>query len=213
MQKAIETHHISYNPEIKVKIPLELHHEIHETTPNKSKLSILMRQYDKLTKLLVMTKNWSSAFRKEFGDVLLVDLSQIESERRKIMKVIGGLITDELKKVSHIKGFGVRCLAGILAYANPQDFHCMTAFLYYCGFRGGKYHRYNRRVKASVWISVRSLIMAKDERYYSLYLKIKKRLVGEHPDFSKGKLDRMARNRVATLLLKEIYKLTVGERV
>lgn len=207
--KAIETHHISYEPEITVDIPLELHHEIHGTVSNKSKLSILMRQYDKLTKLTVMVKNWSKAFKKEFGEQnLSFGLQSIDSKREKILSLIKDEFGElEFEIINSINGMGVRFFAGIIAYANPIEFSSLRKFLSYCGYRGYcKFtNRYNRNVKTIVYQLVTDLIMHKNERYYPLYKKIKTDLQNKYPSYSKGKIDGMARNRVGTFLLKEIY--------
>jgi len=203
-------HHISYNPPVVVVVCQKCHEKIHGNIPVISDLNLKMRQYDMLVKFSVMQRNWFHAFRKTFSlNPIRLDLKQIEKEKRKIMKETKGMLKEELAKVKHIKGMGAVLLAKLLAYAHPSRFPSLRKYLVYCGYKQAAKvtGRYNRRVCGLVRQMVNSVIRYKDQNYYSLYLKIKKDLAERHPDYSKAKIDGMARNRVGTFLLKEIYKI------
>lgn len=210
-----EIHHISYEPEITVDIPLELHHEIHNTSPIRTELTNLMRQYDKLTKLLIMNKNWEKAFRKEFGDTLVVNLEQIQQERKKILRMVKQFLKEDLKKVSHIKGLGGCYLASILAYAHPKRFSSLRKFLCYCGYKEHSFKhtkKYSRKVHSIGFMIAKSVIMKKDPKYYKIYLEIKESLREKHKNKPKIATERMARNRLVTLVFKEIYVIFGQEK-
>jgi hypothetical protein len=156
-----------------------------------------------------MNKNWLRAYERSFGLNPIGELKQIDKKKQNVIKDIKSILKDEVKKVKHIKGLGPRYLAGILAYAHPNRFPSLRKFLVYCGYKQSAKvtGRYNRKVCGLVNQIVRSIIIKKDKRYYSLYIKIKDELARDHPDYPKGKIDGMARNRVGTFLLKEIYNI------
>jgi hypothetical protein len=163
-----------------------------------------------LIKLSTMIKNWFHAYRRTFGlNPINLELKEIEAKKKSILKDVRGMLKEEHKKVKHIKGFGVRYLAGILAYAHPNRFPSLRKFLVYCGYKQSAKvtRKYNRKVCGLVNQLVKSVIMHKDEKYYPLYLKMKGDLAKRCPTYSKKKIDCMARNRVGTFLLKEIYNL------
>jgi len=200
-------HHVSYNPPIVIKIPHRIHQEIHGITPKISDLSLKMRQYDKLVQLSVSIKNWMRAYEREFDEVPIdVGLEIIEAKKKELLKEVEKLIKDKIKKVQHIKGLGVRYLAGLLAYAHPKDFPNVGRYLYYCGYtKASKLtKRYNRKVCGLVFQIVETMIKCKDPKYYPLYLKIKSELPREYP---KIKRHRIAVNRIGTIFLKDFYHL------
>ncbi len=129
------------------------------------------------------------------------------------MKEISCSIKVEREKTRHISGFGPRYLAGILAYAHPKRFASLRKFLFYCGYTQAskKLKKYNRKIKPIMYLLVRQVIMRKDTKYYSLYLIFKQHLSQKHPSESKKVIDMMARNRLATYLLKETYELFGAE--
>ena len=203
MTKIIEEHHISYKPEIVKKTPRKEHQEIHGIVPNATALSIKMRQYDEITKLIVMKQNWLRFHEADFGVVPDIGLEYSLKLKKNILEDVEEMIKEELKKVKHIKGVGVRYLAGILAYAHPNRFPSLRKFLFYCGYTeaSNKLKKYSRRIKPIINQAVKNLIMHKDKKYYSLYLKFKQDL-GNH---------YKAINRVGTYLLKEIYLIFNAE--
>lgn len=203
-------HHIRYSPPEKVIVCQKCHEKIHGNIPVASDLNLKMRQYDMLTKVAVMNKNWVSAFKRTFGmNPIQLDLKAIEKEKKKVMKDVKGMLKSELKKVEHIKGLGPRYLAGLLAHAHPNRFPSLRKFLVYCGYKQSAKvtKRYSRKVCGLVHQIVVGVTMHKDKRYYPLYLMVKKDLTERYPQYSKGKIHGMTQNRVGTFLLKEIYEI------
>lgn len=208
---AIENHHVDreHYPKLTVKTPRKEHQKIHGILPVDTLLSKKMRQYDALTKLIVHMKNWQTSFNKDFGNSPYIGLDGIEKCKQQLMKEICSIVKVERNKVRHIKGFGPRYIAGILAYAHPQRFTSLRKFLFYCGYTQAsrKLKKYNRRIKPIMHLLTRQVIMNKDEKYYQVYLKVKDDMRQRHPNKGKGGIDQMARNRLGTYLLKEIYEL------
>lgn len=166
-----------------------------------------MRQYDKMVKLSVMIKNWMKAYKREFDEEPIdVGLKQIQKKKSEVMKEVKPMIKEQLKKVEHIKGLGPRYLAGLLAFAHPKRFPNIGRYLYYCGYtKASKItKKYSRKVSSLVYQIVRSLIRRKDEKYYSLYLKIKEEQLEKYSPIQRH---RIAINRVGTTFLKEFYQL------
>lgn len=205
----VDKHHISYSPPITQLIPHREHQEIHNNSPVFDELNLKMRQYDKLVQLTTAMKNWIYAYRKEFGEDPIIDISLAEVIKKKILREVKFMVKADLQKVKHIKGLGPRYLAGLLAFAHPSRFRTLHRFLLYCGYKGSV-TRYRRKTKSLVYQIVGNLIMKRDSKYYSLYLRIKHKLSQRFPTYRKGRIDRMARNRTGTLLLKEIYFLFRG---
>lgn len=205
-------HHVSYKPPIVKLIPHQQHQEIHGKVPIITNLSLKMREYDRVTKACVSFKNYSFSFRREFNQDLPntgIIIKGFEDQKRQILKSIRPMIKNKLKRVKHIKGLGLRLLAGLLAYADPIRFPSLRKFLHYCGYKKSskKTKRYNRKVSSVVYQIAISLVMQKDEKYYPLYLKLKRDLEERFPNYRKSKIDGMAKKRIGTFLLKEIYNI------
>lgn len=203
----LDRHHVSYSPPKVVLIPHRGHQRIHNNLPIINPLNLKMRQYDKLVNLCRMIKNWTKAYKREFGEEPIdVGLAELERKKKEILKEVKLLIDDDLAKVQHIKGLGVRYLAGLLAYAHPNRFPNVGRYLYYCGYTNASKitKRYSRKTSSLVHQVAVELIRGKDPKYYPLYLKIKE----EQPkDFPKIKKHRIAINKMATIFLKEFYYL------
>lgn len=208
-KQSIERHHVSYKPEIIEDIPRRKHQKIHGNIPIDTPLSRKLRQYDAITKLVASMKNWVKAHEKDFGERPDIGLEHAKELKKQLMKEIKEMIKEDLKKVEHIKGLGVRYLAGILAYAHPNRFPSLRKFLFYCGFKQSSriLKKYNHRIPSLVHRIVVKLIMNKDSKYYPLYKQIKKQLAKKNPDYTKAKINGVCMNRVGTLLLKELYGL------
>lgn len=208
--EGLEIHHTKggKNPETTI-ISRKEHQKIHGTIVINTDLSKIMRQYDALVKMSVMQQNWLKFHRIDFSETPDIGLDKtLELKRKKILEA-KKIVRADLLKVKHIKGFGPRFLAGILAYADPNRFPSLRKFLHYCGYKSSsrKTKKYNRKVCGLVGRLTISVIMKKDKKYYSLYRKIKADLEKKNPNYTKGKIDGMAKNRVTTFLLKEIYNL------
>jgi len=202
---SFDKHHIT--PTEIVLVPHKQHQKIHNNVPINTEINLKMRQYDKLVQLSIMLKNWKTSYEKEFGcNPIDIGLEQILNKKKELLKDAKVLIKDDLRKVKHIKGLGTRYLAGLLAYAHPKRFRNLHRFLLYCGYKGNNL-KYSRKVKSIIHQVVINLIMHKDKHYYALYLKIKNDLNKKFPKYRNGRIDGMARNRVGTFLLKEVYTL------
>lgn len=113
---------------------------------------------------------------------------------------------DEMKKFSgHIKGLGVRHLCVLLSEASPTRFPTVSKFLSYCGYKASvkKTKKYNRVAKSTAFQIAQETVMHRDKKYYPLFVEIKERFKsnGDKPIVAQAK----ALNRIATLILKEIY--------
>ncbi len=186
-------------------------HEL--STPERKDLQVtfLMSRYLHFMKDCARFKNRQKAYEKEFGEnetyaEILVMLEQKKSEA---LKKVKPLLKQELAKVADIKGIGLRLLAGLLATAHPKRFPTLSKYLSYCGYKASSWRdgrgNYSRVAKTLAWQISKSLIMHKDENFYPLYVKVKADLRSKHPDFSRGKTNGMAINRLSTFILKELY--------
>jgi len=217
-----ERHHVEREPfEITERIPRLKHQQIHDNVPNKTELSVLMRQYNAPTKLFVMTNNWTKSHKIDFNVEIDIGLNNIKKLRREKLKEIKTIIYELLPLTEGIKGFGIKSLAGILAYANPNRFPTLSKYLAYCGYIDNVYYRdpkkgytkgnlrrhYLPKAHSIFWVIATRTIIFRDERYYSLYLKMKQDLCGKHPNYRKIAIHKMAVNRVATFICKDIFKL------
>lgn len=215
-QEAIENHHPDrkQHPKLTVKMTRKEHQTLHKIEVHNTPLSCKMREYDKVNTILVTMKNWSTAYQKDFGKTPNIGLEQASQLKKTLTKELIILVKSELPKVEHIKGIGPRYLAGILAYAHPSRFASLRKFLFYCGYTEAstKLKKYNRRIKPIIHQLTRGVIMCKNKKYYPLYLKIKEDLSRRYPDRCKKIIDVMARNRVGTYLLKEIYEVFRGRK-
>lgn len=171
----------------------------------------VMGQYVHLMTDHVRFKNRETAYQKEFGqsEVYKETVAILDKGKKEALRKVRPLLTDELKKVDDIQGLGLRFLAGLLAVAHPKRFPTLSKFLSYCGYKSSSWQggrgNYNRMAKTIAWQMSKSVIMHKDKRFYPLYLQLKKDLSIRFPEYRKVKLDGMARNRLSTFLLKELY--------
>ena len=208
--KYLDKHHVSYDPSKTHMILHKEHQKLHGNVAIISDLTLKMRQYDKLVKLSVMLKNWLKSYQREFDlNPIDIGLEAIENKKQELMKDAKSMITDDLEKVKHIKGLGIRYLAGILAYAHPSRFASLRKFLHYCGHKQSSKvtNRYSRKICSLTRQIAISLIRQKNPIYYPLYLKIKGDLSKRNPNLRKVVIHEMALNRTGTFLLKEIYQI------
>lgn len=174
-------------------------------------LKFLMKKYMTFLVDCARFKHRQVSYEKEYGEfeVYTEILNILEKKKKEALSKVKPLLEEELKKVQDIKGIGLRFLAGLLAVAHPKRFSTLSKYLSYCGYKesswqGGK-GKYSRIAKSLAWQMVKSLIMHKDSKFYPFYLHLKGDLRERFPSYSKAKLDGMARNRMATFLLKEFY--------
>ena len=215
MQVALENHHPNKEeqPTLTVPISHKEHQNIHGNIPIDTPLSNKMREYDKVNTILVTMKNWSTAYQKDFGKAPNIGLEHAVQLKKTLSKELREFVQIELPKVKHIKGFGPRYLAGILAYANPSRFPSLRKFLFYCGYKQAsrKKKRYCRRIKPIMYELVGQIMKHKDPKYYPLYLKFKAEAKFKFQNKPKIKHHMIAINRTATFMLKEIYQIFGGK--
>lgn len=191
--------------------------ELEQKEKKQIELKYWMSVYNQLTKDSVRIQHIIKSFQREFltepPPLYQTLLSSLEKQKKEILDKTVPLVEDETLLFSHIKGVGKRYIAGLLAVADPRNFKTLSMYLLYCGHKEDSFkktHKYSRQAKSLVWQMVKQLIMAKDENYYKAYLMFKKYLAEKHPDFSKGKINGMAMNRVGSFLLKEFFDVLKG---
>lgn len=174
-------------------------------------VNFMMKRYLHFMKDCARFKNREKAYLREFGENQAYSniLEILEGKKKEALKKVKPLLKDELRKVEDIKGVGLRLLAGLLASAHPKRFSTLSKYLAYCGYKSSSWQngrgKFNRIAKTLAWQMTKNVIMQKDAKFYPLYLKIKENLRLKNPEGSKGKIDGMARNRVSTFILKELY--------
>jgi len=213
---AMENHHVDRQryPKLRVKMTRKEHQKLHHKLPIDTPLARQVRQYTMLTKMIQVTKNWCIAYQKEFGENVPIDVSAIARAKRQKRKQIAEMIASERQKIQIDKGLRDILLARILAFAHPSRFSSCRKFLHYCGYTQSARisKKYRRDVHAAGYQIVCYLIMEKDSKYYPLYIDIKRQFSMRHSNYSKLRIDGMVRNRLGTLVLKDIYKSLVVER-
>jgi len=202
-------HHVSYNPPVTIKVCPLCHKKIHGNLGRYSPLFIEARKYDKVIALKSSLKVWKKCYVKELGEVpefIGEFIDKLEQERKKILKKMEFLAKEDLSKVK-IKGFKGSFLCRLLAYAHPNRFPSLRKFLHYCGYKKSSLvtKRYDRRVHSLVHEATKQVLKKGDKLYYNFYLKLKEDVRRKYPELPNWKVDRKARNILATYLLKEIY--------
>lgn len=166
--------------------------------------------YYRLTRLVATLKNHRKSFLRQFGQVppqLEVALGTLQRERLKAAYYFEKRF-EKLARALDIRGLGYLTVGAISAKANPKRFRSLQAYLRYCGLRAEARAsgNYDHRIKGIYHQFGRDVIMHRDGTFYPLFLEIKANLRKRFPDYRKGKIDGMARNRLATLLAKHIYR-------
>lgn len=211
--KAIEQHHISYNPPILIPLCRKCHQAVHNIEPVEGELVLVMRQYDKYTKLGTSIKNWKKAWSKDFSelqdDSLDDFLKDIKLKQRQLLKEAKQLLGEYGYLQDKWRGVSLISIAYILAFANPKRFPSLRKFLFYCGRTEAsrKLKNYNHLVSGVIYNVSCGLLKAKNEYYYPLYLEIKESFDDEKDGVRHGK----ALNRIGTLWLKEVYNTNTGK--
>jgi hypothetical protein len=171
----------------------------------------IMGQYLHYMKEHASFRRRQQAYEKEFGksETYSEILVTLKKNKVEALKKLEPLLSEELSKIGDIKGIGLRYLAGLLATAHPKKFPTRSKYLSYCGYKNSSWNRgsgkYNRVAKCLAWQMSKSIILHKDPKFYTLYLKFKDDLRVKYPDYSKAKINGMAINRTSTFILKELY--------
>jgi len=181
-----------------------------------ARLAFLMGKYQKITKMIVATKNRQKAAEREYGRLKVYDkiLKLLEGERERILRQVSPFIETEYKRVKHIKGLGKALFAQLRAEANPKRFPTLSKYLIYCGYKGCVVNRYrkgdgrrpNYTAKSLLYQIAEQTIRHRDPTYRPLYDRCKQRLKERHPDWTKAHVHGAALNRVATFIAKEVWQ-------
>lgn len=206
--KAIERHHVSYNPPKIILLCRKHHQETHNITPIEGELTEIMRRHRLYTNLGVKLKNRWKAWEKQFGkasdETIESFLVDIKKKQKSLLKEAEYALGERLDLKELWNGVGVRHLAYLFAFADPARFPSLRKFLYYCGRKElAKVNKNYSRVASTTAHQVAiSLVRARNEEYYPLYKEIKESFNDEKAGVQHGK----ALNRISTLWLKEFYK-------
>lgn len=181
---------------------------------------VAYRTYADTTKLLAALKNRG----KVTDQTRILDIAEdLKAEaRRTMVRALKDAKADNL--FADIKGVG-EVAPSFWLTTRPWRFPVMAAWLGFCGFRADRGTAYNHEMAGIMHTVAEGLIKAKDSTYYPLYLSIKTRLASDYPltayiesrkakgkraaDLEKGyrgALDAKAKNRIKTLLLKEVWR-------
>jgi len=213
---SIENHHPDKQntPDYTIPLTRKQHQELHCIKVKDTPLFRKFQQYQMLVKLGVSQKNWCTAYQKEYNvsPSQFVNIKELNKEKRLFSKQLEQLIKYELPMNFKIRGLSTISIAGILAYAHPSRFPSQRKFLFYCGYTQASRKmrtkkgalRYNPSLKPILFNACMSLIKQKNPKYYPMYLKIKIDLRVKYPEVKSTHY--IAINRLATLLLKEIYQ-------
>jgi len=183
--------------------------KLEKPTRHELRFQMLLGKFRRLMKMTTALKNQRQAYQLEFGNSRFLEtpLKILEKRKKQIIRRASKYVWKEVRELKKIRGLNKRLIVKLLAEAHPKEFPTLSKYLIYCGKKGisRETHKYNHLASGYLYQMATSLIRQKNERYYSFYKKVKKEFREEHPDYSDGKIDGMARNRVATFLLKEIY--------
>jgi len=111
-----------------------------------------------------------------------------------------------------IKGCGERVASGLIGYIGrpdrfPDNYHLRS----YSGMKKKKGDQnFCHPLKRTLYFFAGGVIRAKNEKWYPLYLDIKKYYSEKHPDWRKGKVDNHARKFIETKFLDEVYEKMKG---
>lgn len=211
---AIENHHVDreHFPDLTIKMTRKEHQKIHNILPIDTPLTRKVREYIMIRRIMSSTKNWITSYKREFDDTPDITLTGLRKSKKKLRKEIAQMVQEERAKVPIGEGLYDVLFAEVIAFAHPKRFSSCRQFLHFCGYtQSAKVSgHYRRDVHSTGHEIAKGLIMKKDEKYYPLYLKIKEGIATRLPWFHKIDIDQKAKNRIATLVFKEIYKSLVG---
>lgn len=183
--------------------------ELEKPDKDDIKFKFLMGKYRQITKDLVSLKNRRKAVEREYGSFGVYEeiVTLLEKEKKDLLRKAEPLMSYELSRV-RIKGIGQALMARLLSEAHPKNFSTLSKYLIYCGYKGitKVTRRYNREAKSIGYLMCEGTMRAKNPKFYPLYLKIKENLKGKYPDYPRYRINNMTKNRVATLILKDIWQ-------
>lgn len=186
--------------------------------------------YMRITKTLAGIKNIQKAQIKEYGGELediKEQIKYLEKKKKELLKPLEKWVKPYLKQTEDIKGLGPRYLIEVLLFAPPKKFHCLSAYLSYCGYKGSAYWKidqkggkkkagkYNHNVHAAYYCIVTEIIkhrIKSPNKFGKMYDEFKKNIAKKNKDWTKGKINGVTINRIATFVAKEIYNRFKDEK-
>ena len=191
------------------------------------RLAMLYHMYLTYQKSRVVLANQLGAAKRYYGDQteqlfgLELALDQLEPKEQGLLNEIDRLAPKVPVSLAKLKGFGPRIWAGIICVADPHNFNSLNAYLKYCGFIDCRILQgnYSRDAKLVYWLLTDQIIRQRTEPYRSKYDEIKQEQGELHPEWreksgykeGKGRIDNIARNRIGTVLAKEVYRVIKQE--
>lgn len=187
------------------------------------RLAMLYRMYLTYQKAQYSLENQIRAAKQYYGPYaeqlfgMELALDQLAPKHDGLLREIDFIAPKMPAKLAKLKGFGPRIWAGIICVADPRQFNSVNGYLKFCGFidRERLNNRFNRDAKLVYWLLTDQIIKQRTEPYRSKYDEVKQMQSELHPEWlersgwkeGKGRIDNIARNRVATVLAKEVYRL------
>lgn len=144
-------------------------------------------------------------------------LDQLKPKEDGLLREIDFIAPKVPPALAKLKGFGPRIWAGVICVADPRHFTSVNGYLKYCGYidREVLENKFSRDAKLIYWLLTDQIIKQKTEPYRSKYDEVKQAQGELHPDWldksgykeGRGRIDNIARNRVGTMLAKDVYRI------
>lgn len=227
-KKYRELHSIEKSDENDAKVIWELAQDksnLIEASINQRQIRLAMLYHMYLTyqKAQYKLENQIRAAKQYYGDYaeqlfgMELALEQLAPKHNGLLKEIDLLAPKPPAQLTKIKGFGTRIWAGIICVANPQHSNSVNGYLKYCGYidREVLKGNFSHNAKLVYWLLADQIIKQRTEPYRSKYDEIKQAQGELHPDWldksgykeGRGRIDNIARNRVGTMLAKDVYRI------
>ena len=187
------------------------------------RLAMLYHMYLTYQKSRVVLENQIRAAKQYYGDHsgqlfgIELALDQLKPKEEGLLKEIDQIAPQMPPSLAKMKGFGTRIWAGVICVADPQHFNSVNGYLKYCGYinRDVLKNKFSRDAKLVYWLLTDQIVKQRTEPYRSKYDEIKQTQGELHPEWleksgyreGKGRIDNIARNRVGTMLAKNVYRI------
>lgn len=187
------------------------------------RLSMLYHMYLTYQKSRIMLENQLRAAKRYYGEYagqlfgMELALDQLKPKEDGLLREIDLIAPKVPPALAKLKGFGPRIWGGVICVADPRHFTSVNAYLKYSGFidREVLKNKFSRDAKLIYWLLTDQIIKQKTEPYRSKYDEIKQAQGELHPDWldksgykgGRGRIDNIARNRVGTMLAKDVYRI------
>lgn len=223
-----DSHSIEKSDEADARVIWELGQErsnLIEATINQRTIRLAMYYHMYLTyqKSRILLENQLRAAKRYYGEHvgqlfgMELALDQLKPKEEGLLKEIDFVAPKVPPALDRIKGFGPRIWAGVVCVADPRHFASVNGYLKYCGYidREVLKNKYSRDAKLIYWLLTDQIIKHNTEPYRTKYDEIKQAQGELHPDWleksgykeGRGRIDNIARNRVGTMLVKDVYRI------